>query len=107
MNQINQINETNELREELRTLEILTTLFILFGDFPKKPFCIKYILEKYGIFKWVIVIIYLYNKKFPLKILITILLTYNIFYICDELYFEKHVKEKKKKYDSLINVNPT
>lgn len=93
---INSIRETNELRDEIRTLEIMTTLFILFGDFPKKPQCIKYILNKYNILKWGIVILFLYNKNFPLKILIIVLIVYNIFYICDELFFE----DKNKNNDN-------
>ena len=84
-------NETQELRDEIRTLEILTTLFILFGEFPKKPNCIKYYLDKYGFLKWFIVIIFLYNKKYPLKILIIIIILYNLLYLLDELYFNQYI----------------
>ena len=101
-NNINSIRETNELRDEIRSLEILTTLFILFGSFPKKPQCIKYFLDKYNILKWGIVILFLYNKNFPLKILITVLIFYNIFYICDELFFEDKIKKKNDEYNDTI-----
>jgi hypothetical protein len=37
--------ETIKLRNEIRTLEILTTLFILIGQFPEKPKCVKYLLD--------------------------------------------------------------
>jgi hypothetical protein len=92
----NNIKETIELRNEIRTLEICTTLFILFGEFPKKPFCVKYLLDKYDVLKWVIVILFLYNKHFPLKILITVLIIYNLFYICDDIFFKKNEKKNIK-----------
>jgi len=100
--------ETIKLRNEIRTLEILTTLFILIGQFPEKPKCVKYLLDKYGIFKWFIVIIFLYNKNFPLKILITILIVYNFFYICDEIYFKNDYIENdniEKKYNKCYIIN--
>ena len=104
-NNINNINETIELRNEIRTLEICTTLFILFGEFPKKPFCVKYILDKYNVFKWIIVILFLYNKNFPLKILILVLIFYKLFYICDELFFNEKIINYNNKINNNINFN--
>ena len=90
-----QNKETIELINEIRTLEIFTTLFILFGEFPKKPLCVKYLLKKYGILKWFIVIIFLYNKGFPLKLLIFFIIMYNLFYFCDYIFFKKEIILKK------------
>ena len=67
----------------IQTQELIIVLFFMFGETPPKPLCVKHIMNKLPILRWLFLLLLLFNRGEGLNFFIVVMFFYILLYVID------------------------